>query len=980
MKIKRSVFSVFLICLFLVSSRMYPQFDKLVNYNVKDGLSSSEIYGVMQDSKGFIWANGDMGVSRFNGYEFKNFSTENGLPDNTVFGIYEDKKNRLWFRSMSGKLSYFKNDTIWTIPCNEKLEKIMKGNFINSMVVDRGDTIWLGVTNNFFIRINPGWQAGDLKKTEVPGGKYFFNVDNYGLIYGGNDIENYTITQYTKQAKKVFTFDPKIENKEKNYLRFYLIQLKDRTYLASLNKKLIKFNSKGIIGQEQVDAIAINLHEDQNNSFTVSTYNGISFYSVNNLKKIRSITQLKNKIVTSVCSDKENGLWLATEGQGLFYIPHRNFLYYTSQNGVPETKITCLGLCDTNLAIGHLDGSASILYRDTVHKILNQYKTNDYAQSKRLTSISKYSDKTLVTSMRGIYHLDNTSLKAISEFQNTSFKICIRGKNNNIWLLNYHQIINFDIRNSLKRIDSCQLMSRTDNIFEDSEGAVWLSALNGVYVYKNRVLKYLGVENELFSIRASDICEAIDKSIWIATRGGGVIVKKGNKTIQIIEKQGLSGNMCRCLFVDSNTVWVGTNKGLSMIVIHGDDTYSIDNFYAKNGLLTNEVNMILKYNNKLWLTHNNGVSVFDVANIKPNKHPPPIYILNTLVNDSLCGKEDLIKLAYDQNYITINYIGLSYKDAGNIEYKYKMEGIDSNWIYTHYTSVNYRTLPPGTYRFVVSAKNNDGYWSYHPASVSITILPAFWQTRIFISLSIIIIVVLMILVFKFRLNFIKKRERLKTIQQTKLSNAELKALRSQMNPHFVFNAINSVQYFITNNDPASSQKYLSKFARLIRYVVDNSKPSVIPLSKELEAINLYLDLESLRFENKFEYSVEIDKNIDIDNVQIPSMLIQPFVENAIWHGLMHKETKGKIKIEIVVKENVMLCVIEDNGIGRKRAQEIIIKKGNEFHKSVGMSLTQERLDVLNLQNNSKLTVKIIDLLDRDGNGVGTRVELNLPFQ
>ncbi|MDP1802488.1 MAG: histidine kinase, partial [Bacteroidota bacterium] len=245
---------------------------------------------------------------------------------------------------------------------------------------------------------------------------------------------------------------------------------------------------------------------------------------------------------------------------------------------------------------------------------------------------------------------------------------------------------------------------------------------------------------------------------------------------------------------------------------------------------------------------------------------------------------------------------------------------------------------------------------------------------------IILIFLLVILIFKYRLNLIKKRERLKTIQQTKLSNAELKALRSQMNPHFVFNAINSVQYFITNNDPASSQKYLSKFARLIRYVVDNSKPSVIPLSKELEALNLYLDLESLRFEHKFEYSIDINKNIDIENVQIPSMLIQPFVENAIWHGLMHKETKGKIKIEIDVKEKVMLCVIEDNGIGRKRAQEINRENNNEFHKSVGISLTQERLDVLNLQNNSKLTVTIIDLLDVEGNNTGTRVELNLPFQ
>ena len=162
-------------------------------------------------------------------------------------------------------------------------------------------------------------------------------------------------------------------------------------------------------------------------------------------------------------------------------------------------------------------------------------------------------------------------------------------------------------------------------------------------------------------------------------------------------------------------------------------------------------------------------------------------------------------------------------------------------------------------------------------------------------------------------------------------------------------------------------------------MVDNSKPAAIPLSRELEALNLYLDLESLRFENKFEYNINVAVDVDTENIQIPSMLIQPFVENAIWHGLMHKGSKGKINININLKDQVLICVIEDNGIGRKRSQEILKEKNSEFHKSVGMSITQERLDIINQKNNSNLTMKIIDLENSKGESIGTRVELILPF-
>ncbi len=968
-----------LLCALFVSNIVFAQFDRLHNYNVKDGLSSSEMYGVMQDAQGYIWSIGDMGVSRFNGYEFKNFSSENGMPDNSVFGIYQDVKNRIWFRSLSGKLSYFENDKINTIECNDTLEKIFNRIFITSIYIDTADTIWLGSTSNFIVKILPGWKKSDIRKVEVPEGKYFINFKQQGLIFGGNNPERLLITEYNTSLKKINAVDPDMIGEEVVGYRFFLIQLANGHYVASLNNKIITFQSSKIINQREEKAIIIYMLESKNENIIAGTYDGVFIYSNEELGDYKTIPQLRNKIITGLCIDKEDGLWITSEGHGLYYIPHRNFSYYTPQNGISESKISCIGTNNSKVVIGHLDGTASLLYNDYVLRTSVTSDAKNFAQTSRLTSVSNYENKTIVTTMQSIYYLENSKLKNIPEFINKSAKKFIRSNDGNILALHYGRIVKYDPKNAFRIVYSKDLGLRTDNLFEDSHGKLWISAANGVYTYYNKVLEYLGEANKLFAIRAVDICETKNHEIWVATRGGGVIVKKGEEVIQITEEKGLAGNMCRSLFSDSNAVWVGTNKGLSKITYNPSGNYEIENYYEKNGLLTNEVNNIIKHNNKLWLAHNNGISIFNPANIKSNTYPPPVYILQTFVNDSLCSEQELKNLSYDKNYLTINYIGLSYKNAGHIEYKYKILGIDSNWIHTTYTTVKYQTIPPGSYRFMVCAKNNDGYWSKTPATVSFTILPAWWQTfkfKIIVTLSWILVILLL---FKLRLSIIRKREQEKAAFKNKIAETELKALRSQMNPHFIFNAINSVQYFITNNDPVSSQKYLAKFAKLIRYVVDNSKPGTIPLNTELEAINLYLELESLRFENRFTYSVVVDETVDVENTQIPSMIIQPYVENSIWHGLMHKKEKGSIEIILEKKDSVLKCIIRDNGIGREQSKEINLANNKTLKKSIGMANTKERLDIINQMNNGGVSVIVTDILDSDNNVVGTCVELNIPM-
>jgi putative methionine-R-sulfoxide reductase with GAF domain/streptogramin lyase len=207
---------------------------------------------------------------------------------------------------------------------------------------------------------------------------------------------------------------------------------------------------------------------------------------------------------------------------------------------------------------------------------------------------------------------------------------------------------------------------------------------------------------------------------------------------------------------------------------------------------------------------------------------------------------------------------------------------------------------------------------------------------------------------------------------------KMMALRAQMNPHFIFNALNSIQKYILKNDADNAELYLEKFAKLIRLILDNSRTNYVQLNNEIELLKLYLDLEMLRFQNRFEYKIEIDPELDEEETEIPSMIVQPFVENAILHGLNYKETKGHLLIQFKIENDFLKCIVEDDGVGRKRAQELK-NKLQSSHKSVGLKVTEERLEVISKMNAMKASIKTIDL-DKDGIAAGTRVEIVFPIQ
>jgi hypothetical protein len=469
-----------------------------------------------------------------------------------------------------------------------------------------------------------------------------------------------------------------------------------------------------------------------------------------------------------------------------------------------------------------------------------------------------------------------------------------------------------------------------ENLYLDGEKKLWVGFNNGgVRCFPNgdiasgRYLRYLGDKT------ITSFAEDNNGNLWIGTTAEGVYF--------LPSKVHLSNNSAQ-------------KKNIN------EEMHEIDNILLSDNLET---------------LFNDSLNVDTV--------PPEIFISGIVIKERDTTINSSYTLKHDQNYIRINFAGFSKNRNGHLQYKYKMTNVDNDWVFTSASSVQYTTLPPGNYFFEVSAVNIDGYWSSEPAIVTFVIKPPYWETWWFRTGAGVSAATFFIFFLTYREKRIKQREREKVLVEKKMSDLELKALRAQMNPHFIFNSLNSIQNFVINNDIDSAIRYQSKFSRLIRNILENSKKSQIPLDEELKSLEIYLELESLRFENKFNYQIEIDEDIQPGDVEIPPMLIQPYVENAIWHGLMHKQSKGLIKIKIHKKNNLIICVVEDDGVGRQKALELE-SRNKTTKKSMGMSITKERLEIINSGRNSSLNVDIEDLKDKDGVPAGTRVNIFIPCE
>ena len=539
--------------------------------------------------------------------------------------------------------------------------------------------------------------------------------------------------------------------------------------------------------------------------------------------------------------------------------------------------------------------------------------------------------------------------------------------------------------------------NRIMDLVIDANGSLWIATDRGISTLDpdmNRFTNLTGARSDDTDISYTRInCLLKDRQnqIWIGNKSTGLDIwnPKTGRFNNFSNEDGLIHNTVVDLAMDNNgDVWVLTQGGLTRINPESFETKSFDRSDGMPEINNSFTLRCLQGTGEMVLCVKSGFLSFHPDSLQPNPHKPATVITSFKVmgDEFQLAKyinhfDTTVTLAWDQNFLTFEFAALNFTNSKKNQFSYKLEGFDDHWneVGTQ-RFASYTDLPGGDFKFKLKAANNDGIWSESVRTVHIRIQTPFWKTTWFYSLMILICAVVALGIYRLRVRQIKREELVKTDFNKKLAKVEMEALRSQMNPHFLFNSLNSINRFILKNESEMASDYLTNFSRLIRLILQNSKSEVIPLSHEIEALKLYVEMEMLRFNDKFEYQVNIDKNVEADDIEIPPMVIQPYVENAIWHGLMHKENgKGKLLVNITKTNGTLSCVVEDNGVGREKAKALKSKSATK-RKSFGMQITKSRIDMMNDVLGKRAQVNIVDLKDENGCATGTKVELTIPIE
>lgn len=941
-----------------------------LHYDLKDGLNGLTVYTETQDKDGFMWFGTDGGLTRFDGTHFRNFTTSDGLPDNEVLKLYVDSKGRLWIISFSHVICFYKDGKIHSPKNDSLLAKIQLSSEPVDIIEDRYGNIVL--LENAVIHIIDN-RGKVITYNDFKGSKF------YAINAGINDNKNVVISAIL--YKDHFNGWGRLKLNERLEIEAYDTVSMNNRFISRLS---ILYRP-GVSAYRILDKIYVATQRNKTSSSinVPDHFNGFSWlcdslFTLNaddtvylyNTRQARISDKFFMGKTTNCCyRDSEGSYWFGTTGYGIYRLASNAIRNYSLVSENSPLSVYSLYKNDAYLFAGT---NKSLLWRSGHDNKLFPTTVASGVGSARITGIVENEHNIIVGSPDGLSYFDNHHQQTIEAF--VSVKNIYRYTDTILVSTNWGV---FKMSIQQPRI-SDMLWNKRATCAYRFDGLNYVGALDGLYsVDDNKSVSFLGKKDSLLSSRVSAMTNSGD-TLWIATYGNGIIAYHNGKVVEhISEVDGLTSNSCRALYWDNGNLWVGTDRGLNCIKPK-NGYYTITKYSSKDGLNCDIINCLLVARDTVYLGTPYGIIYFNPSEI--NNASISVLRVNSIrskLNTWAPNSENLI-LSPTDNSLRVDYSCISFKSQGDVHYYYRITGLDSNWKTTKENILDYASFPSGTYTLELYGINAFGVKS-NVARLHITVEKPFYFETWFIVLVVALLIAVIWFGLNRRIKKIMQQESEKTTLQKEISDLEQLALRSQMNPHFIFNCLNSIQQYVFDKNVIDANRFISEFSSLIRQTLDLSSRKLITLEEEIKYLETYIKLEQARFENSFEYEILLGEGLHPDQLYLPSLLLQPFVENSIRHGIRNlKTTNGKILITFSAEAGYLVCIIEDNGVGRKISGQLK-RLGSGDHDSKGMSLVQQRIDALNAGNVQKIVITIEDVYPLEIN-TGTRITVHFPFE
>jgi ligand-binding sensor domain-containing protein len=953
----------------------------ITHYDERNGLTADVIYGITQDKKGFTWLATENGVFRFDGTGFKKYSVDDGLTDNVNLGMQTDSSNHIFFEPFSANPCYFFNGEFYNAATDTVMQKMETKGIIHYFYhkeTDQFVSLLLGGSYFRLLRFR-----GDRLVTErvnLPANLQILCMVPYGMnmiiLANSKDSLYYHLYNGSKLVHSQFLF--LLQGWQGRTSSIY----KDGLLYIALEKtiytcKRLPGLGFAVLGTKQYPRTLKNLFPATDGFWATSYQSGTYLFEKNE----PPLTLLPDAIVNYVYEDRDHNTWMGTDGKGLFLLKKNKVKNLSENVGNNHRRaVSIVSDQQGNIFCGY-DNMTLSRYANGKH---TWYFLSESGKPEDgfVTRMGFRNTREMLLCTSKDLLLLNIHTKEVKRIWSNgqrmgNIKSLFIESDSIFYAGTSATLLRLRLEKQAKTTDTL-FKERTISVHIDAEKNIWMGTLTGLHVRYAGKAGFERSNNEILSrVKVNAIISQNGFGYFATDRG--IIISNGVHTTIVNKENGLTDENCKRLYLYENSVYAATSSGVFRIELVNDNTVGkVIQCSQWDGLSSDNINDIYVHNDTVWAATNKGLNVFTWNDIV-RAPEPGISIMELTTHKRNYPVYYPQVLSAGENDVTISYAGISFYNRGGLYFEYRLLNQSNIWIRTSNTSVTFNGLQPGSYTFEIKAFNAQGIPGKTVERIEFRIKPFFWQTMLFRVLVFFGIACLAIWLLRKREQQIRKKQKRQAEYDNKVSELELEAIKAQINPHFIYNCLNAIQNSILKNNMEESHRQLSMFSKLVRTTLDLSKLNFITLAAEMAYLDMYLQLEKMRFRDKLQFTIKAAENIPVHEIEIPVMLLQPFVENAVKHGLKINETSySEVKVNFNLVDGVLVCAIEDSGAGIKTEAGTV--NGNETHHSLGISISSGRADTYNKLFHSDIGIRFINKKETDLAKTGTIVLIQIPLK